>query len=276
MLYPNGLTSRPIVSDPYGWRIHPISGVRSFHYGTDSYGHPDGFNHAPEAGVVVYAGYNGGAGNQVSIQGATRLWKLFHHARIDVVVGQRLALGQRTGPTGTTGNSTGIHCHTECWAGSSSQDAFAYIAANLGGFAGGGGGSSIPQQKEGTMTTLYHSTLPSPVPPEFKALYMDKVGQPIYMLVGESPGTPLNAQLTQGPDLANMWAAVHGGARQASIPLSWPQFLAWYKEALAPLAIAADVELGDVAFPKSLELGPTSLAALAKVEAAVNRLNPPG
>jgi hypothetical protein len=140
MLYPNGRTVRPHVTSPYGWRIHPLTGLRRFHFGTDSVDHPDGFNHAPEAGVVTFARYNGGNGNEVRIQGKTRLWKLFHHSRIDVKVGQVLAVGARTGPTGTTGASTGIHCHGECWRNSISQDPFAYIAANLSGGGASGGG----------------------------------------------------------------------------------------------------------------------------------------
>jgi hypothetical protein len=140
MLYPNGRTVRPHVTSPYGWRIHPLTGLRRFHFGTDSVDHPDGFNHAPEAGVVTFARYNGGNGNEVRIQGKTRLWKLFHHSRIDVKVGQVLAVGARTGPTGTTGASTGIHCHGECWRNSTSQDPFAYIAANLSGGGASGGG----------------------------------------------------------------------------------------------------------------------------------------
>jgi hypothetical protein len=140
MLYPNGRTIRPHVTSPYGWRIHPLTGLRRFHFGTDSVDHPDGFNHAPEAGVVTFARYNGGNGNEVRIQGKTRLWKLFHHLRIDVKVGQVLAVGARTGPTGTTGASTGIHCHGECWRNSTSQDPFAYIAANLSGGGASGGG----------------------------------------------------------------------------------------------------------------------------------------
>lgn len=138
MLYPNRLTTPPTVTDEYGWRIHPITGVRSFHYGTDSVDHPNGWNGSPEAGVVTFAGYNGGLGNEVRVQGARRLWKLGHHARIDVEVGQQVNEGTVTGPTGTTGNSTGVHCHTECWSGDSSEDAFAFIASNLGGTAGGG------------------------------------------------------------------------------------------------------------------------------------------
>lgn len=147
MLYPNGRTTRPRVTSSYGWRIHPLTGLRKFHFGTDSVDHEDGFNHAPEAGVVVFARYNGGNGNEVRIQGKTRLWKLFHHSRIDVKVGQLLAVGARTGPTGTTGASTGIHCHGECWRNSTSQDPFAYIAANLGGGGAGGGGITTPEEE---------------------------------------------------------------------------------------------------------------------------------
>jgi hypothetical protein len=148
MLYPSGRTTRPWVTSPYGWRTHPITGLRRFHFGTDSVDHPDGFNHAPEAGVVTFARYNGGNGNEVRIKGKTREWKLFHHFRIDVKVGQVVKQGARTGPTGTTGASTGIHCHCECWRLSTSQDPFAYIAANLGGSGASAGG--ITDENEGS------------------------------------------------------------------------------------------------------------------------------
>jgi hypothetical protein len=149
MLYPNGLTTRPWVTSPYGWRTHPLTGLRRFHYGVDSVDHPDGFNHAPEDGVVTFARYNGGNGYEVRIKGKTREWKLFHHFRIDVKVGQAVRQGARTGPTGTTGASTGVHCHCECWNGAAHQDPFAYIAAHLSG--GGASGGGIPaDEKEGS------------------------------------------------------------------------------------------------------------------------------
>jgi hypothetical protein len=163
MLYPNGNTLRPHVTSPYGWRIHPLTGLRRFHFGTDSVDHADGFNHAPEAGVVTFARYNGGNGNEVRIKGKTREWKLFHHSRIDVKVGQVLAQGARTGPTGTTGASTGIHCHCECWRLSTSQDPFGYIAANLGGSGASGGGiddnEGNPQMFR-LILTMKHATDP--------------------------------------------------------------------------------------------------------------------
>lgn len=222
--YPNGLSTPPRVSSPYGWRIHPITGARTFHYGTDSYGHPDGFNHAPEAGVVVFARYNGGNGNEVRIQGATRLWKLFHHARIDVAVGERVAEGDRTGPTGTTGASTGIHCHLECWA-AASQDAFAYIAAALSG-GGGGGGGSTPKGRKKDMPILYHRSGSSPT---------------LYALAGSSPGTPANwRETTDYNGLAVPWAQRFGN----SIELSPATFDDYKKAYLAPLNVAAGAASG--------------------------------
>lgn len=138
MLYPNGLKTPPRVTSAYGWRVHPISRSRTFHYGTDSIAHPGGWNRSPEDGVVVFAGWRVGAGLAVHIQGDTRLWKIYHHARLDVAVGQRVVEGTVTGPTGTTGNSTGVHCHLECWSGNSPEDPFEYIAANLHATAGSG------------------------------------------------------------------------------------------------------------------------------------------
>lgn len=160
MLYPNGLRVRPTVTSPYGWRTHPIRKTRSFHYGNDSINHPGGWNRAPEAGVVVFARYNGGNGNEVRILGDSgRLWKILHHARIDVAEGQRVPLGHVTGPTGTTGASTGVHCHLECWESGASIDSYAIITANLSGSGGSGGGASTsPNRKKNDMTALHFRT----------------------------------------------------------------------------------------------------------------------
>lgn len=148
-VYPNGLTTRPYVTDKYGPRIHPITGNAGFHYGTDSINHPDGWNHAPEAGTVTYAGWNGGAGIQVSIQAAgSRLWKIKHHDSLGVSVGDWVNQGQGTGPTGTTGDSTGDHCHLELWIEGVSTDPFAWIANHLTSMAGEIGEPILPEELE--------------------------------------------------------------------------------------------------------------------------------
>ncbi len=152
MRYPNGLTTPPRVTSPYGWRRHPITRVRTFHYGTDSIGHPGGLNYAPEAGRVVFAGWNGGAGYEVRIQSGNRLWSLKHHAArsLRVKVGQQVAEAQPVGTTGTTGLSTGVHCHLELRVDGVSVDPFAYIAARPPGLAEVGS-TPIPKRKRNPM-----------------------------------------------------------------------------------------------------------------------------
>jgi len=185
-VYPNGLTTRPIVSDPFGWRVHPIYGDLRLHGGTDSYGHPGGLNYAPEGGVVSYAGYNGGAGNQVSIDvpGTNRQWRLKHHQSFRVSYGQTIRQATPTGVTGTTGDSTGVHCHTELSIGGLLVDPFAWIASHLGGFAGDG--TPFNNRRRKSMTQLFSFTMPATVPAEWLAENVDlKAGKPSYLAIGD-------------------------------------------------------------------------------------------
>jgi len=100
------------VTSPYGWRVHPITGVETFHYGEDTVG--DG-NFAPVTGQVIFAGYYGGLGYLVTIrEDATTIWLVGHHASLAVAAGDWVIEDVTfTGPTGATGAATGIHAHTE-------------------------------------------------------------------------------------------------------------------------------------------------------------------
>lgn len=107
-----GFGGWPITS-PFGWRIHPISGERSFHSGVDfgaPYGAPVAAQHA---GTVNHSGWMGGYGIAVKIaQGITE--QLYAHLSQAIVsVGQSVAQGQIIGNIGSTGNSTGPHLHYE-------------------------------------------------------------------------------------------------------------------------------------------------------------------
>ena len=70
---------------------------------------------APAAGTVTYAGWlEGGWGYVVTIAvGSGVRTMLAHLARVDVVLGQRVAQGDQVGIVGSTGNSTGPHLHFE-------------------------------------------------------------------------------------------------------------------------------------------------------------------
>jgi LysM repeat protein len=98
---------------------YPVPGgryVRGFtrtHQGMDiaaAMGHPI---LAAAAGVVVRAGWMaGGCANTVFIAHGSNLFTGYcHQSRILVSVGQHVARGQIIGLVGSTGNSTGPHCH---------------------------------------------------------------------------------------------------------------------------------------------------------------------
>ena len=98
----------------FGWRIHPIHRVRKFHKGID-FSAPHGTAiQATGDGVVVQAGRDGGYGNCVIISHGYGYQTLYGHmSKVDVSVGDRVKKGQRIGLIGSTGASTGPHCHYE-------------------------------------------------------------------------------------------------------------------------------------------------------------------
>ena len=114
-LYTGSVFAEPVTS-PFGWRIHPISGVERFHTGADigyEYGTPV---QAMLPGTVVYAREWGGYGNCVILEHAGGDHTLYGHmSRIDVEVGDVVGLHEQIGAIGSTGYSTGPHLHLEWW-----------------------------------------------------------------------------------------------------------------------------------------------------------------
>lgn len=105
--------SGPITSE-FGWRTHPIFGTARFHSGLDiggDYGMPI---YAAASGTVIYAGWISGYGNAVIIDhggGVTTIYG--HNDSLNVSEGENVAQGQVIAMCGSTGNSTGPHCHFE-------------------------------------------------------------------------------------------------------------------------------------------------------------------
>ena len=105
--------SGPITS-PFGWRTHPIFGSQRFHSGLDIGGDYGMEIHAAKAGVVSHAGWIGGYGNTVMIDHGGGIVTLYgHNQSLNVSVGQQVSQGQVIAFCGSTGNSTGPHCHFE-------------------------------------------------------------------------------------------------------------------------------------------------------------------
>ncbi len=102
------------ITSYYGWRVHPIFGTRKYHSGMDiavDYGTPI---HAAANGVVVYSGWMGGYGYAIMLDHGGGLVTIYgHNSSLAVGEGQRVSKGQVVAYAGSTGYSTGPHCHFE-------------------------------------------------------------------------------------------------------------------------------------------------------------------
>ena len=118
------------ITSYFGWRTHPIFGTTKYHSGMDiavDYGTPI---LAADSGTVIYSGWLGGYGYAVMIDHGSGLVTLYaHNQSLNVYEGQYVTKGtciayagstSTTGFTvtasayaGSTGYSTGPHCHFE-------------------------------------------------------------------------------------------------------------------------------------------------------------------
>ena len=106
------------ITSPFGWRTHPIFNSKSFHSGVDIGGPNLGAIKASNSGKVIYSGWYGGYGKVVILEhgivnGKPITTLYAHMSSIAVSNGQRVSKGQTIGYEGTTGYSTGPHCHFE-------------------------------------------------------------------------------------------------------------------------------------------------------------------
>jgi murein DD-endopeptidase MepM/ murein hydrolase activator NlpD len=102
------------ITSLFGWRIHPITGDRRFHAGTDI-GAPTGTPILAAAkGQVETADWMGGYGLTVTVNHSSAQQTLYAHmSEILVRPGQWVEPGTLIGRVGSTGNSTGPHLHFE-------------------------------------------------------------------------------------------------------------------------------------------------------------------
>lgn len=112
-----GAFARPCdgnITSPYGMRIHPIYKRKRMHTGVDI-GAPKGTPiKASGDGKVVIAKYYGGYGNTVIIDHGEKRSTLYGHmSKITCKAGDIVKGGAKIGEVGSTGTSTGNHCHFE-------------------------------------------------------------------------------------------------------------------------------------------------------------------
>ena len=83
---------------------------------------------AAEAGTVVVAGWNNAYGNYIVINHGGGVSTLYaHNTSLLVSSGQTVTRGQKIANVGSTGFSTGPHCHFEVMINGSTTDPLAYL-----------------------------------------------------------------------------------------------------------------------------------------------------
>ncbi|MBQ2879464.1 MAG: peptidoglycan DD-metalloendopeptidase family protein [Anaerotignum sp.] len=100
------------ISSEYGYRTSPISGKKEFHNGLDIPAPYGSAIVATEAGTVTYSGWMNGYGYTIIIDHGSGITSLYgHNSSLVVKKGAKVSKGQTIAKCGSTGWSTGNHCH---------------------------------------------------------------------------------------------------------------------------------------------------------------------
>lgn len=122
-----GVTSGRFTSS-YGYRIHPITGVRTFHDGIDIASYTGTNVYAYTDGVVTTVGYDRYYGRYIVINHGGGLTTIYKHLDSYLVkLGQNVKVGDHIGEMGNTGFSTGSHLHFEVRVNGSTRNPLDYI-----------------------------------------------------------------------------------------------------------------------------------------------------
>ncbi len=122
------------ITDVFGYRTHPITGVYKMHTGVDIAG--GGIRgkpiYAANSGTVLKAGWNTAYGNYVVIDHGGNCSTLYGHASsLNVSVGQKVSRGDTIAYVGSTGYSTGPHLHFEVIENGEYKNPLSYFNYNF-------------------------------------------------------------------------------------------------------------------------------------------------
>ncbi|MBR3768489.1 MAG: peptidoglycan DD-metalloendopeptidase family protein [Clostridia bacterium] len=105
------------ISSSYGYRYDPISGVYKLHGGTDTCcwsGTMGKAVRAAASGTVIISTYHSAYGYYVGVDHGDGIVTIYaHNSSLNVSVGQSVQQGDIVAYAGSTGYSTGAHCHFE-------------------------------------------------------------------------------------------------------------------------------------------------------------------
>ena len=118
-----------LITSRFGYRNSPTAGASTYHGGLDIGAGQGAAIVAARGGTVVLASYNGGYGNCVMIDHGGGVITLYGHMQSYAVsYGQSVSAGQTIGYVGSTGVSTGPHCHFEIRINGGQTDPAAYFS----------------------------------------------------------------------------------------------------------------------------------------------------
>ena len=121
-----------LITSRYGNRVHPVTGVERFHAGVDIGASAGSTIVAADGGTVVIAEYSSSYGNYVMIDHGNGYTTVYAHmSSIAVSAGQSVSQSDTIGYVGSTGVSTGPHCHYEIRYNGGTTDPLGYYS---GGF----------------------------------------------------------------------------------------------------------------------------------------------
>ena len=134
--YSSGAMSWPVpghskISSYFGYRVHPIFKTKKLHTGIDIPA-PVGTSIVAAAdGTVIYSGTLGGYGNAIMIDHGGGIVTLYgHNSSLSVSEGAQVSRGSTIAKAGSTGYSTGPHCHFEVRKNGAYVDPISWLKGN--------------------------------------------------------------------------------------------------------------------------------------------------
>jgi murein DD-endopeptidase MepM/ murein hydrolase activator NlpD len=128
-LVPSGTpVAHGYLASGFGERADPLDGHAGMHLGLD-FDAPVGSPVLAVAdGVVTFAGERNGYGNVVEIDhGNGYMTRYAHNSAFVAQVGQHVHAGDTIAKVGSTGHSTGPHCHFEVWYNGHAVNPLVYV-----------------------------------------------------------------------------------------------------------------------------------------------------
>lgn len=126
------LPSKGAVTSPYGMRIHPITGERRLHAGTDLGPGCEAPIWAAQSGTVTFRGFDAGGNGVIAVDhgsGITTRYLHMYDSGMLVSVGDEVAAGQQIARVGSSGSSTACHLHFEVLVNGENVDPAPFMTA---------------------------------------------------------------------------------------------------------------------------------------------------